>query len=256
MFHPYVPYTKGLDFAQCEDLTINADGATLMYHGFGEPVSLENCHNITLNGLTIDHARKPFSVGKITNQSKLYFDVEIDPKYPIQKGVPTNSVLLWNATENQFIKNRIWVAVKYLGPQRLRLFGKLPNIPGEKFAMLTHTLHSRPAILIHEAQNIILNNVTIYSQPGMGIVAHRSHDMIFNNLQIVPSENTYASTNTDATHFTNCTGTITFDHCRFEGHGDDATNIHSYYYTIVKKLATAGDKEYNQNSSGCPRWHP
>jgi hypothetical protein len=40
------------------------------------------------------------------------------------------------------------------------------------------------------------------------------------------------STNTDATHFTSCSGTIRFLGCQFEGHGDDATNIHNYYYSV------------------------
>jgi hypothetical protein len=57
-----------------------------------------------------------------------------------------------------------------------------------------------------------------------------------NGLRIVPRPGLYQSTNTDATHFTSCKGTIRFDGCTFEGQGDDATNVHGYYQLIKKQL--------------------
>ncbi len=38
--------------------------------------------------------------------------------------------------------------------------------------------------------------------------------------------------NTDATHFTSCSGTITIQNSKFKGQGDDCTNIHGYYYRM------------------------
>jgi len=47
------------------------------------------------------------------------------------------------------------------------------------------------------------------------------------------------STNTDATHFTSCAGLLRFEGCQFEGQGDDATNVHTYYHSIVKASGNA-----------------
>jgi hypothetical protein len=50
------------------------------------------------------------------------------------------------------------------------------------------------------------------------------------------------STNTDATHFTACTGTILFDHCHIEGQPDDSTNVHCYYQSITKIINQTPDE--------------
>jgi polygalacturonase len=108
-------------------------------------------------------------------------------------------------------------------------------------ALMNHTMHFRPAILIHEAKNTAIKQVTIHSQPGMGIVGHRSHNVLMEGLRIIPTPGKYQSTNTDATHFTSCTGTIRFNGCMFEGQGDDATNVHAYYHKFTKEI---GDDTY------------
>jgi len=68
----------------------------------------------------------------------------------------------------------------------------------------------------------------------MGVVGHRSRDILLRGLQVVPSPGDAMSTNTDATHFASCAGLLRFEGCRFEGHGDDATNVHTYYHSIVR----------------------
>jgi nitrous oxidase accessory protein NosD len=235
MFFPYAPYIKGLDFSDCEDLIVDADGVLILYDGWLEPISLEKCKNITINGLSIDYRRKPFSEGKYVKKGMGYFEVEIFSQFPVEKGVPCPRVEFWNNDENQLIKAVAYCPKsKLIGPQKVRLIGLAPDLIGNITALIIHSFHFRPAILIHEAENITLNKVSIHAQPGMGIVGHRSHNLTFNQVNILPTEGVHMSTNTDASHFTSCTGLITFDGCHFEGQGDDSTNIHNYYYTITK----------------------
>lgn len=243
MFFPYAPYVKGLSFAGCEDLTVQADGAVLMCDGFMEPISLERCRYVTINGLTIDYLRKPFSCGKIINRGEKHFDVKIDPAYPIMEKTPFSRSLFWNLTQNHLCRTICWPSKEYLGPQTVRLTGPVPTEAGEILIYSSHTLHFRPAILIHEAENITLNHVTIHSQPGMGIVGHRGHNITLNALKIIPSAQLHFSTNTDATHFTSCTGLLTFNECHIEGQADDSTNIHNYYQTIVQIIQKTAETE-------------
>jgi hypothetical protein len=102
-----------------------------------------------------------------------------------------------------------------------------------------HTLHSRPAILIERAENVRLTDVTIHSQPGMGIVGNRSENVTLTRLRIVPSAGHHCSTNTDATHFTSIKGLLRYEDCEFEGQGDDAVNVHGYYQDIVRRESAA-----------------
>jgi hypothetical protein len=241
MFYPYAPYVKGLDFSGCDGVTVQAEGATLLCEGWMEPVSLERCKNVTIHGLSIDYTPKPFSVGKIVAQAEKSCDVQVDPAYPISEGVNTSRTLFWNVTTNRLVRHVMWPGKEYLGPQKVRLIGQPPNEPGEILAMITHTLHFRPAILINEAENITLDHVTIHAQPGMGIVGNRGHNITLNHLRVIPSAGLHFSTNTDATHFTSCTGTLLFDHCHVEGQADDSTNIHGFYQTIVAVLHETPD---------------
>ena len=43
------------------------------------------------------------------------------------------------------------------------------------------------------------------------------------------------STNTDATHFTSMKGLLHFENCIFDGQGDDFTNVHGYYQSIISR---------------------
>jgi hypothetical protein len=150
--------------------------------------------------------------------------------------VPLTRVMFHNATEDRFIRKSGWPRGEVISDQLIRFTGESPDEEGEIIAMMPHTLHFRPAILIHESIDVTLNDVTIHAQPGMGIVGHRGNNITMNRLSIIPSAGVHMSTNTDATHFTSCTGALTFDGCHIEGQGDDSTNIHNYYFTIAKNL--------------------
>jgi hypothetical protein len=242
IFVPYYPYVKGLDFSGMKNITVEADGALLLCDGWMEPVSLSDCSNITIKGLTIDYKREPYSIGKIYKAEADYFEAEFDSRYPVNSKMPIPRMKFWDIKANRMFPNPIYFPKKFeiISGQKVRIYSKTaPGVEGN-IVMIPHSFHFRPAVLILNAKETNLVNVTIHSQPGMGIVGHRSHNITLNGLRIVPSPGSVQSTNTDATHFTSCTGLIRFKECQFEGQGDDATNIHNYYYTIQKPASGSG----------------
>ncbi len=124
---------------------------------------------------------------------------------------------------------------EYLGNQ-LFLF-HMTHMPEENLVGLEfyiwHSYHSHPAIMIDESINTVLKDVTIHSQPGMGIVVHHCDDILLERLRIIPSHGENLSANTDATHFVSCKGKLIFRDCEFKGHGDDAINIHTFYHDLT-----------------------
>lgn len=241
IFTPYYPYVRGLDFKGIRQLTVEATGAVLMVEGWMEPVSLENCKNITIRGLTIDYATAPHSEGKVTNVTTAYFDVEFATEFPVKDNMIMPRIMFWDLQRNRLLGNSIYHPAKneLIAPATLRIWANHPPDILGTIALINHTFHFRPAILLLEASNTLLEQVTIHAQPGMGIVGHRSHNILMKGLQVVPRPGHYQSTNTDATHFTSCTGTIRFDSCTFEGSGDDATNVHGYYQVITQQIAAS-----------------
>lgn len=241
IFKPYYPYVKGLDFNGLHDITIEAAGAILLCDGWMEPVSLENCKNVRLKGLTIDYKRKPYSIGKIVDVQPGYFDADFDSIYPINSKTPIPRMKFWDLKAHRMFPEPIYFPkIEIIKPQKVRFYSKVDEERNGNLVMIPHSFHFRPAILILEAENIDIEDVTIHAQPGMGIVGHRSKNITLTGLRIVPGAGSVQSTNTDATHFTSCTGLIHYENCQFEGQGDDAVNIHNYYYTIQKPAKGKG----------------
>jgi polygalacturonase len=238
VYTPYFPYSKGLDFSGLKNLTVEANGATLMCSGWMEPVSLEYCEDITIEGLTIDYKTIPHSEGKVIKVEKEFMDVELSDTRWLGDNMIITRIMFWDLKKNRLLGNSVYPPfnTKKLDDNIIRIFTSTkPEMLG-MVALMNHTMHFRPAILINEAKNTVFQRVTIHSQPGMGIVGHRSQNVLMEGLRIVPAPGKYQSTNTDATHFTSCTGLIRFDGCMFEGQGDDATNMHGYYHKITNDM--------------------
>ena len=234
IFAPYYPYVRGLDFDSCTDVTVEATGATLLCEGWMEPVSMHGCTGTTLRGLTIDYLRKPFAEGVITAIDEETIDVRFLDKAPAE-GTPLGRLhILDPKIEGMYRSPFYFPDHERIDERTLRLHlgRRLPDyLLGTPIAAM-HSFHFRPAILIQGCSGITLDDVTIHSQPGMGIVGFDSKDITLHRLAVVPAQGYHFSTNTDATHFACCEGELTFQGCTFVHQGDDATNVHGYYHNI------------------------
>lgn len=233
IFRPYYPHVKGLDFAGCQDVTVRAEQATFWVHGWMEPISLRQCQGVTLQGLTLDMAVRPFSEGWITQADADGLTVSLKPDAPLRPGTPVPRCFLYDPERRRFGGEDLGVqGIEWLGARRIRLRVDRLRARTGQGVVLWHSFHFRPAILIQDAQRINLRDVTIHSHAGMGIVGNRARDITLEGLQVVPAPGRWLSTNTDATHFTACEGALTLTGCQFAGQGDDAINVHGFYQTI------------------------
>ncbi|MBQ8399362.1 MAG: right-handed parallel beta-helix repeat-containing protein [Clostridia bacterium] len=242
MFNPSYEYTRGISLDGQRGSTIEAYGVTLMVEGFMEPLSIINCADVTICGLTIDHLRKPYSWGVVTDISEKNDEgvrrctVELDEKCPVQPCTPLNlRHIFFDSAAHRKISAQVR-RVDYVDARHLTVTvaqGEGLRC-GQEFYTI-HTFHARPAILIENAKNIRLRDVTIHSQPGMGIVGNRSQDLLLSGVRVIPSPGQHWSSNTDATHFTSIKGLLRYENCIFEGQGDDSANIHAYYQDIEEK---------------------
>lgn len=239
MFSRNFAFTKGISFDGLSDITIEASGAILMVDGFMEVLSIQNCENITVKGLTIDHIRKPYTQGVVTDQ--LGDDWIIELEQPVEEGSPFTERYTFNTPDGEEI---------LLSCEKTKLLDPLhalvhiePSSACKKGLIFNtwHTFHYRPAILIENAKNVVLEDITIHSQPGMGIVGNRCHNVTLDRLNVVPFEGQYLSTNTDATHFTSMTGDLVLKDCVFKRQGDDFVNVHVFFQVVEKDL---GDNTY------------
>lgn len=234
-FKPKGKYVIALDLDNFKDITIYAKDVTLVQEGWYEAISITNATNVKIKGMKLTHKRPPFTTGEIVNSTADYFDMMIDTdKYPYLTDGITGRVHYYDTERNRVYTGSRIDKKELLDKETIRIHTKMNPKTGH-LCILRHSAHNRAGILIKESSNIILEDITLNSQPGMGIIGHRSNDIVMRNLKIVPASGTVTSTNTDATHFTSCKGEILFDACEFEGQGDDCTNIHNYYWSVLKK---------------------
>lgn len=94
------------------------------------------------------------------------------------------------------------------------------------------------AFHILKSSNVELRDINIYHAGGMGVLGERSQDILLENVKIQtnPADDRMVSTSADATHFTNCNGSITLNNCVFKHMLDDATNVHSAYVIVDEVL--------------------
>jgi hypothetical protein len=89
MFHPSYRYSIGMDIAGHKGTTVLAEGVTFLVDGFMEPISIRDSEDVTVVGLTVDHKKKPFSVGTFSppadgDDGRRSYDVILDA--PITEG--------------------------------------------------------------------------------------------------------------------------------------------------------------------------
>lgn len=236
MFTPYHDYVRGLDFTGCQDVTVEAANATLMCEGWMEIVTISQTKNFTLNGLTIDYLRHPMSEGVVRETDGKSFVVEFTRPAmdTLSYNTPYTRAVLWDSRNDGVYPHPFYFArEEMVGHNRVRFSGHLPEHMIGEAVSVPHTFHYRPAIFVHESNNTHISHVTIHAHCGMGIVGFHTRDVWMDYLSVAPAPGYHFSTNTDATHFAACEGTISFDHCYFYGQGDDATNVHGYYHDIA-----------------------
>lgn len=230
-------YQIGIDLKGADTVTIDGNGATLVFDGFMENISCQFCKNVTLKNFTIDLKRTAFSRGKIiksgsTAEDISYIDADFGQETLLCPEMPTLRMLCVNTQAAEICGVTKASRAECLEGTIYRFY-QSKDCGGDE-VYLTHTFHYRPSILIYEAENTELHNVTIHTHCGMGIVGHRSHNILLSGLKVIPRAGYYMSTNTDATHFTSCTGLLKYINCVFNGHGDDASNVHTYYHSVVQ----------------------
>lgn len=241
MFNPKYEYDRGLDFAGHTGSRVEAYGATLMIDGFMEPISVRNCRGVEICGFTVDHVRKPYTKGIITsyreNGCSGYIEVELCA--PVTPHTPYPRHVVYNYSSGRFDPPAPLGKMHFSDALHIGFDcgTEMKNSVGNEL-YLCHTFHSRPAVLIENAENTVLRDLTVHSAPGMGITAQRAKDILIERLRVVPSCGEHLSTNTDATHFSACRGKLRLDGCEFDGQGDDSINVHTYYYTIDSHSGT------------------
>ncbi len=264
------------DLRGMRDLTIDGEGAELLFHGHVTPFVLDGAENITLRNLHVDYRNPFFTQARITaageDFTELTFDMDTfacrlkDGKlcfYSPEDG--------WESLENRVLVTEFddnGRPSPYLGPyftvlgeiEQDFLAGMYRYFSAEQISENTIRLNGRigythtvgnwwvctfggrhnPGIFITDSRNITLQDLELYHTAAMGVIGQCSENITLErvNCRTRPGSGRVLSVSADATHFVNCSGKITFRDCTFTSMLDDAGNFHGIY-TIVQEKADA-----------------
>ncbi len=227
-------------FRKCKGLTVEGKDTTLLFHGLTAVMQFGQCDRVTVRNLTIDWERPPFSVGTVTAARGRSFDVKVFKEYPVTGGEPVQAFMEYDPKTRLPQRRGLDVyhqvkSTELIGAQELRLnLTRGVAVRPGMLLVLRHQVYRYNALSFRECSDVTVENVTVYTTPGMAVTGHRSKDFLLKNVQvrIRPGTNRLMSSTADAAHFNSCSGEIRILDCLFEGMGDDAVNVHGMWHTV------------------------
>lgn len=256
------------------DLTIDGEGAELMFHGAITPFVLDEAENITIRNLHVDYRNPFFTQAWITAAGEDFTDLTFDGDtfacklkdgklcfYSPEDGWESLEyrVLVTEFDDNGRPSPYLYPYFTVLGEvEQDFLAGMYRYFTAEQISENTIRLHGsigythtvgnwwvctfggrhNPGIFITDSKNVTLTDIELYHTAAMGVIGQCSENICLErvNCRVRPGSGRVLSVSADATHFVNCTGQITYKDCTFTSMLDDAGNFHGIYTIVEEKL--------------------
>jgi polygalacturonase len=243
-------FSPSLVIKNVSNLTIEGNGSEFVGHDYSSMFHFINCINLSIANLTVDWDPLPYTQGKVTEVDSDYIDIEVLAPFVAKEGLHTEAIIGYDP-EKRRMARRITdhyqlgfeKTTEVVRPGVMRLFiGRKDRFAGTMPAVGTyviarHQVYGYQSFELEKCKNVHLENINIYSNPGMGVTGDECRDINISHLKVMlrPGTGRWMSCTADATHFAGCRGTITMENCLFEGMGDDATNVRSGHYLLVSE---------------------
>lgn len=261
-----VPRDVFLPITNIVDLILESQRAEFVFHGGGIGFALVDARNVTVKGISFDYSR-PYNTewtfaGFEDGRPVLESDLARFP-FAVEGGRLFNAGECWRGDEKIFAvferDTREPVAVGGFGG-KCRLLSRnkvMLDMPKEKMSCIRPVLpgctfvtrctyRPNPAVFLYRAHSTVFEDVIVRASGGMGIIAQRCRDVTIRGSRRAvdrtagamakPGSGRVTSMQADATHFSNCAGTVEVVDCWFEGMVDDAINVHSTCLRIESVL--------------------
>ena len=223
-----------------KDITIEGNGALLAAHDAAGFFFFRDCSGLTVRKLTLDTDPLPFTCGRVVAAGRGHIDIKPAKGYRATAGRSVKGVFGYDPVKGRparrghdcyMLDNTTPSSVTDTGLMRVPCRGRLAA--GEH-VIVRHDIYGYNGFSLRGCSKVLFEDVTIYSLGGMGVYAAASTDITVRRMKVAkgPDGKRWMSTTADATHFNTCRGTIALEDCRFEGMGDDATNIHNHFWIV------------------------
>ena len=239
------------------DLEIIADQTEMICTETTLAISLNNCKNLKLRGLTIDYDPLPFTQGKIIALApdKKWMDIELYPGYPENKIIPFKLEIFEQEKNILRTEDYYGYSVEKKSPGKYRInkpsdyrfdpkkhveqVGDIAVIANE------HTLHgnSPHCVVLDHCENVTLENITLYASNCFGFFEMNCNATHYYRCRIdrrSPADDLVKrsyprvrSLDADAYHSKYAIRGPVIEECSARFQGDDCINICGDYHLIT-----------------------
>lgn len=253
------PKKVGIVIEDMDNLILDGQGSSFVFHGRMLPLSMLYSHNCTLRNFSIDFENPHIAQIRVINndpEKGITFEAAPWVKYRINaegyfetygegwKAVPSTGIAFENSTRRVVYRTSdltySTAQVQATGERQLLApqWKDKRLLPGTVIAMRTY-YRPAPGIFLSHNQNTRLENIRIHYAEGMGLLAQLCENVTLDKFSVCLKGNEdprYFTTQADATHFSGCKGKIISENGLYEGMMDDAINIHGTYLKVIKRV--------------------
>ncbi len=247
-----IPERKlGIWLREMENVRLTGNGAKLLYSGKMQPITLDRCKNVTVEGFKIDWPKPLVAEGIVLEYTDDFIKMYVDPDlYPHRLG---ENKLEFDVGNGEWYAMTTWSQIQFDGergtvrrgsgdhfvPTKVeptmtanvyRFFAKNTDTAVGNIIVLRHNVRDHAGIFVEKCENVTLSDITVYSCGGLGGLVQFSRDVTFRRVHFLPNRELgrrVACGRDDGMHVTNCSGKITITECSFYGLMDDPINVHS-----------------------------
>ncbi len=237
------------------DLTFmgeDEDQVRLKCNDWEKTLYFEKSTNLTIKNFSVDwNENLPFSYGVVKNKgihsssansTMYYYDLELVNGQTPRAGLYTEAIMQFDSNlmrphsdELYDVYQRNQNAVNITSQNinnRLRIFSRDGRYTVNEEVIARHKVYGANIIVLRKVDDIQIENITVYSAPGMGVHARHCSDISVDNFDIRRENGHWMSITADGVHFDSNRGYINVVDSFMEGMGDDGLNIHSKYLPI------------------------
>lgn len=242
-----------LSFRGLKDIEIVADGVEMICTETTRAITIENCANLKIRGMTIDHAPLPYTQGRIVNISsdKRTHEIRLTSGYPDADKVWDSQYEIFDG-ETRILRFGSYHQFKseVVSPRRIRVT-RGGNYMGEKVGdiiaiVISHAPGGRipHAIVTSNSRNVVLQDITLYASNCFGFfeVGCTATHYLRCRIDRRPLETDYRkrgeprirSLDADAFHSKHAIVGPTLENCTAKFMADDCVNICGDYHMIME----------------------
>ena len=245
---PVAEYAAHLYISNAEDVTIVADGVTVIATELNTGIVLQDSEDVTLRGLTVDYADLPFTQGTITQIASdgSWLEVQIHQGYALP-GVGDSTRAVVHVSESGQVKpntaSRYNSTISSVAGRTVRVqtFAVLDDAQLGDFVSLTRPIRTPHAVWVNRGERIRVEDVTVHASTSFAFFETSGDANVYYNVTVTPGDRPVGasvdrllSSNYDAFHSKNAKLGPRIEQAYFSSMGDDGVAINGDYSLLVR----------------------